>query len=275
MHHTAGCRREGAPATTLVSSWLAHVRGDRGTNADPLPPPGVNAVMEALSRPWPAPSCVAEALVMFAWERASGGSDLTCTIDEVDALWDVLEAEGVGTVGRHQARHWVTDAWVDAVASQRGAPGIEPLSGLHTVSYLFGRIQELDRLADSTTAHLVLVMIRWHEPKDPWTRISCILQVASALRSHVRTEATLSQFGTHCAFALIPDDGRARLERGVLLKTLETGELGTMGVSVEIVPLPEDRSLVTELIVRLRDGSLVGDQFGPIGWFQPDGYSLD
>jgi hypothetical protein len=263
------------PAATLASSWLAHLQGDHSNGADLLPPPGIENVIGALSSPAPTQSEIADALVILAWERVASSWDLTCTIDDVDALWDILESTGTPPASRAQARHWITDAWVDAIAAQRGAPGIEPLSGLHTANYLLGRIRELDRLAADAAAHLVVLVTTWQEPANPWTRISCVLQVASALRENVRPEATLSQFGTHRALALVPDDNRARLERGRLLKTLESGDLGVMRVDVELVPLPEDRSRVTELIVRLRDGSMVGDKSGPIGRYQPGANSLD
>lgn len=259
----------------LSASWLARSTGNYSGSADPMPPPGVEAILEALSEKNPPPHRIADALTIFAWECVSNDWDLTCTVADVDALWDILESTDQTEVSRLQARHWVTDAWVDAVAAQRGAPGVDALSGLHTVSYLFGRVNELDRLADSATAHLVTLVVSWEEPESPWTRISCILQVASALREHVRTEATLSQFGTHRAVALVPDDNRARIERGTLVNSLNTGELGTLGMQVDLIPLPEDRSRVTELIVRLRDGSLVGDKSGPIGRYQRDVNSLD
>lgn len=258
----------------LASSWLAQF-GDYSGQIDPIPPPGVDAILEALSVEKPQPSRIADALTIFAWESVSNDWDLTCAIADVDALWDILESTGKTEVSRAQARHWITDAWVDAVAAQRGAPGIDPLSGLHTVSYLLGRVRELDRLADSVTAHLVTLVVSWAEPESPWTRISCILQVADGLREHVRAEATLSQFGTHRAIALVPDDSRARRERGALVKTFNTAELGAARIQVDLIPLPEDRSRVTELIVRLRDGSLVGHKSGPIGRYQHDSNSLD
>jgi hypothetical protein len=223
----------------------------------------------------PIPETVAEALTIYAWECASNESDLTCTLADVDALWDILESTGKKQISRTQARHWVTDAWVDAIAARRGAPGIDPLSGLHTIGYLSGRISELDRLAPSATAALVALIVSWTEPTSPWIRISCILEVATALRQHVRREATLCQFGTHHALALVPDDNRARLERGALAESLKTEEFDSLGLDVALLPLPEERSRVTELIVRVRDGSMVGDKSGPIGWFHPEGNSLD
>ncbi len=275
MRHVSGCSRQGAPAGTLAASWLAHHHGDYTDLEDLLPPPGVDAVLEALAEGDVSPQRLVEALTVYAWDSVSDNSDLTCALDDVDALWNILESNGNPPLSRTRARHVVTDAWVDAVAADRASPGIDALSGLHTIGYLLGRIHELDRLTDGETSPLVVLVVTWREPESPWVRISCILQVASALHDRVRNEATLSQFGTHCAVALVPDDNRARLERGSLVKRLNTGELTTVGFDVDLVPLPEDRSLVTELIVRLQDGLTVGDKSGPIGRFHRDRNSLD
>ncbi|NEE02583.1 hypothetical protein [Phytoactinopolyspora halotolerans] len=275
MRHVSGCSRQRGPAGTLAASWLAHLHGDYTQLDDLIPPPGVDAVLETLAEASPSPERIAEALTTYAWDSISDNSDLTCALDDVDALWSILESNGHPPISRNRARHIVTDAWVDAVAANRASPGIDALSGLHTMGYLLGRISELDRLTDDEAAPLVVLVVTWHEPASPWERISCILQVASALQDRVRAEATLSQFGTHCAVALVPDDNRARLERGSLTKRLNTGELSTFGFDVDLIPLPENRSHVTELIVRLQDGSMVGDKSGPIGRFPHDWNSLD
>jgi hypothetical protein len=232
-------------------------------------------VLEALTEARTEPSRITEALTLFAWDCVTNSADLTCTLDEVDALWDILEDDGRNVISRSQARHIVTEGWVDAVAAERGSPGIDALSGLHTIGYLMGRVHELDRLADDETASLVLLVVTWREPDSPWARISHILHVASTLREKVRPEATLGQFGTHCSLALVPDDNRARLERGTLSKGLKTEELSPSGIAVDLFPLPEDRSRVTELIVRLQDGLMVGDKSGPIGRYHPERKSLD
>ncbi|NED97219.1 hypothetical protein G1H11_18125 [Phytoactinopolyspora alkaliphila] len=232
-------------------------------------------MLEALSESSTDPTRVIEALTLFAWDSVTNSADLTCTLEEIDALWDLLENDGGSVISRADARHIVTEGWVDAVAAERGSPGIDALSGLHTTGYLIGRIHELDRLTDGATAALILLAVTWKQPDSPWTRISHILQVASALRDAVRPEATLGQFGTHCSLALVPDDTRSRLERVLLNKRLQTEELRTSGIAVNLFPLPEDRSRVTELIVRLQDGSTVGDKSGPIGRYHPGHESLD
>lgn len=274
MRQRSKCRHGSTPTTTLARSWLAHCRDGEPEATDLLPPPGVDAVLEALVDENRTEEKLAHALTVYAWECAAQEADLTCTLADVDALWDILESTGDAIVSRATARHRVTDAWVDAVAAHRGTPGIDPLSGLHTIGYLSGRIRELDRQFDDT-APLVILMIRWDESDNPWTRISYILGVADALHQHVRTNATLCQLGTHHALAMVPDDKHARVERGALLESLKNGKVHLPGVDVSLIPLPEDRSRVTELIVRVRDGSMVGDKSGPIGWSHRPGKTLD
>ncbi|AYY11975.1 hypothetical protein EF847_03880 [Actinobacteria bacterium YIM 96077] len=280
MRHNSGCRHVGGPATTLTASWQA-LHGAQADEGDVLPPPGVDAVLQAL---WETsgqtshdagPEKIAHALTIYAWECVEHESDLTCALADIDALWDILESNGDVIASRSDAHHWVTDAWVDAMAAQRSTPGIEPLSGLHTVGYLLGRVHELDRISATEPAPLVALLVTWSESENPWSRLAHIFEVASALRDNVRREATLCQFGTHSALALVPDDKLARVERSALLKALNNEEVGSKDLDVGLTPLPEDRSRVTELIGRVQAGSMVGDKSGPIGWSQHTKNYLD
>lgn len=258
---------DAVPATSLLAAWLdwpLHVRardvgpgpGARRAEATTgeLPPPGVEAVLDAITADQPDPEQVAHGLTVFAWERAATAGDLSCLLDELDELWDVLEASTGVPIPRAAARHRLVDAWVDAVAAERGSPGLDPLSGLHTVGYLYGRVHELDRLSGIEPSALVLLVIRWSEAEGPWLRIARILQAASALRTRVRPDATLSQAGTTMALALVPDDAQARVERISLTKAVETGELSTANVRVDVFAVPDSRARLSELVTRLLGG---------------------
>lgn len=289
------CRHGGVPHTTLVASWTARsahlgiapgiapgdppgAARDAGTGAaGPLDVPRARGprtpdsdlaaaeVVDALRQPRPDPGHLADALVRFAWQRAGDGTDLDCAVAEVDALWDLLEPVGSPALSRASARHFVIDAWVDAMAAERDTPAIDPLSGLHTIGYLAGRVHELDRLSPYEPTALVLLAVRWQEPEGPWLRISRLLTVAAAMRDHVRAEATLAQMGASVALALLPDDARSRLERGALSRALsrpwgpgsapEPGPESGAAYRVDLMPVPEDRTRLAELIGRLRDES--------------------
>src|SRR5690606_11345093 len=130
------------PVGDAVDGPLERVEAASGE----LPPPGVEALLSALSVDAPTRAAMRQALAVFAWEHAAT-TELRCALQDLDALWDVLEATGQAPLTREQALDYMTDAWVDAVAAERGSPGIDPLSGLHTVGYLYGRVHELDRLS--------------------------------------------------------------------------------------------------------------------------------
>ncbi|RIQ16099.1 hypothetical protein [Jiangella rhizosphaerae] len=289
------------PATSLLAAWLdrpvpASARDDgpaprtsraeaggegtqppddaRRAESCELPPPGVEAVVDALTADRPDPEDVAHGLTVFAWERAATG-DLTCVLDELDELWDVLEASAGAPLPREAARHRLVDAWVDAVAAERGSPGVDPLSGLHTVGYLYGRVQELDRLSGIEPMALVLLVMRWDPADGPWRRIARVLQAASALRSRVRPEATLSQVGTTMALALVPDDAQARVERIALTKAVETGELSTAHVRVDVFAVPDSRARLPELVTGLLGGANVDHQIKPPRFRRSGSGSLD
>lgn len=264
------------PATSLLAAWLdrpvpASAREDGpppGTSraeatTGELPPPGVEAVVDALTADEPDPDDVAHGLTVFAWERAATTRDLTCLLDELDELWDVLEAAAGAPLPRAAARHRLVDAWVDAVAAERGSPGVDPLSGLHTLGYLYGRVDELDRLSGIEPMALVLLVMRWDPADGPWRRIARVLQAASALRSRVRPEATLSQAGTTMALALVPDDAQARVERIALTKAVETGELSTAHVRVDVFAVPDARARLPELVTGLLGGASVDHESRP------------
>ncbi|MGH8828396.1 MAG: hypothetical protein ACRDVZ_12555, partial [Jiangellaceae bacterium] len=218
-----------------------------------VPSPGVSAVIEALRVADPRSRELAKALTIFAWERVGESSDLACTMAEVDALWDLLESAGLDAATRTQAHHWVVDGWVEATAATRDAPILDPLSGLHTAGYLIGRVHELDRLAGLRPNAMAVIVIRWPVPEGPWQRIAMVIEVGSTLRDNVRSEATLSQIGSHTALVLVPDDARVRLERAALVAAFEFNGLAAAGVEVWVMTAPTDRSELTDLIARLRN----------------------
>ena len=91
---------------------------------------------------------------------------------------------------------------------------------------------------------LVLLAMRWRRPSGPWVRIATILSAARSLRTRVRPEATLGQDGTNTVLGLVPDDARARQERGALARSCDDPPLTEAGALVDLVPVPEQRDLV-------------------------------
>lgn len=243
------CRRH----TATSPPWAQWLAPDAAPEGGSVPSPGADAVVDALSAADPDPAQVRHAITVFAWERVATSPDLACAMDDVNDLWTVLEDSGGTPISRDQARHALVDAWVDAVAAERGSPGVDPLSGLHTVGYLYGRVHELDRMSDDAPTPLVMLVVRWPAAAGPWGRIARIMQVAAALRTCVRQDATLSQVGTTMAVALVPDDAGARLERHALTKAIETGELSTARVRVDVFAVPDARSRLPEIVTRLHE----------------------
>lgn len=280
------CHQKGAATTpALWASWLALPRSaesyalagatDVEAASGVLPPPGVEAILSVLADGTPDAAQMAQAIGIFAWERMAETHDLCCAMSEIDSLWDVLESTYRAPLSRCQAQHHLVEAWADAVAAERGSPGIDPLSGLHTAGYLYGRVHELDRLSGDDPSALVLLVVRWSAADGPWMRVARVLQVASALRSRVRPEATLSQAGTTLALALVPDDARSRLERIALAKTVESGELGTANAQVDVFAVPDERSQLPDLVTRLRGTASVDHAAGRPGFRHTGTTSLD
>jgi hypothetical protein len=278
--HDRGRHRMTGPA--LRTAWLERrqhtgardlTNGDAGDNAG-WRSPGVDAVVGAIVELDHGPEldrglargtastvpAVERALRMLAWERAAetgaAGPDsatLDALLADIVALWGVLASAELEPMPLPAARSIAIDGWVDAVAADRGVPCMDPLSGLHTAGYLAGRIHELDRIGGvDSQPSLVLLAVRWQEPAGPWLRIAIILQVAGALRSAVRAEATLCQDGAHTAYALVPDDGRARSERSDLQRMLDAEPLSAAAPAIELVPVPDHREYLPELLRTLR-----------------------
>jgi hypothetical protein len=247
-----GHRRRPAADVTLRTSWLA--RTDEAGRHEPVRrrTPAVDDVISALIGPDRSLDALENALRALAWERAWDRLGLDAALEDLDALWAVLESGGLAPVSRRQARAWLVDGWVDALAAERGAPCLDPLSGLHTASYLVARIHELDRLVDDEAVPLVLLALRWPEPSSPWARIALILAVARTVRAQVRPDATLGQDGAGTVLALVPDDALARLERAALARSCDQAPLADAGILTDLVPVPERRELVPGVVRRLR-----------------------
>lgn len=249
---------------TLRMSWLGRTRNDRQEPAS-RQTPAIDGVVAALIGPNRSVDALESALRAFAWERASDRFDLDAALEDLDALWAVLESGGLAPVPRRRARAWLVDGWVDALAAERGAPCIDPLSGLHTAAYLVARIYELDRFVDEAVP-LVFLAMRWPEPSCPWVRIDTILSVARIVRAQVRPEATLGQDGTGTVLALVPDDARARLERAALVRCCGKAPLASAGVLTDIVPVPERRELVPGVVRALRLVAADAEPRKTAGW---------
>jgi hypothetical protein len=249
-HQADGHRRVAGSA--LRACWLSRSL-DAGW-PDPVGwrTPAVDGVVEALSAPRDSITGIEKALRALAWERASDTLHLDASLADLDALWSALESAGEDPVPRQLARRWLVDAWVDALAVDRGAPCIDALSGLHTAGYLLGRVRELDRLTDGEPAPLVLLSMRWHRPTGPWRRIATVVSASAALQENVRPEATLAQDGPQVAVALVPDDLRARLERACLERACRCEPLHQTQARADLIVLPDDREQLPGVLRRLR-----------------------
>ncbi|MGH8825916.1 MAG: hypothetical protein ACRDVN_15775 [Jiangellaceae bacterium] len=245
-----GYRRSRVAGMTLRASWLRRTLDARRPEPTDRPTPGVDGVVSALLGPDRSVHALERALRALAWERASDSLGLDAVLEEVDSLWAVLQSGGLAPVTRRQARAWLVDGWVDALAADRGAPCIDPLSGLPTTAYLIARIDELDRLVREPVP-LVLLAVQWAEPSNPWARLATVLAAARTVRARVRPEATLGQDGTRTVLALVLDDARARLERTALARSCTEATLAEAGATVDLVPVPERRVLVPGVVRRL------------------------
>jgi hypothetical protein len=241
-----------AAVSALRASWRARSLEHGWPDPVGWRTPAVEGVVDALTGENRSVAQLEQAIRMLAWERASDILDLDTALDDLDALWAALESEGRDRVRRAQARRWLVDAWVDAVAVDRGVPCLDPLSGLHTPSYLLGRVRELDRLWDGEPAPLVLLALRWNRPTDPWLRIGTVLSAATVLQNVVRPDATFAQDGTQTALALVPDDLRARVERASIARECIDPPLRNAGAVTDLVVLPAERDQLVSVVRRLR-----------------------
>src|SRR5699024_1635365 len=109
------------------------------------------------------------------------------------------------------------------------------------------RVHELDRQTSVGSRPLVLIVVRWPEPSDPWERISMLYTVDAVIRQHVRVDATLVQEGSSMAMALVSDDARARLER----RDVESALCDIP--RIDLIPVPDERNELRALVTSLRE----------------------
>lgn len=245
------CDKDAGRATaTRCTQWRTALSSS--PNAGTVPHPAAEAVRTALVDVPCSESALVDALTVYAWEASARDRGLDRTLEDISSLWTLL-----GGVHNDECRHipldveyaraTVVDAWVDAAAADRDAPGLVPISGLHTVNYLVARVHELDRQTRWGSRALVLIVVRWPEPGDPWERISMLYSVDAAIREHVRVDATLVQEGSSMAMALVSDDARARLERRAVESAL--CDLPR----VDLIPVPDERAELRALVTSLRE----------------------
>lgn len=238
-------------AHTLRRAWLTDLARRTDRDLTSWRTAAVDAVAAACAADVPDGDTVETALRTLAAERAATGGSLDEVLTELEALWSLLDPRRRPSP-TEVARALVTDAWVDEIATRRGTPTVDRLTGLHTPGYLVGRVYELDRIAgDGEVRHLVLLVVRWHQPSSPWLRTAISTQVADALRHTVRREATLCRLGDGSAAALVPDDGDARFEMRRLTRVLEAEPASTARVTSTLVPVPDHRPDLDRLLQTL------------------------
>jgi len=248
-HEADGHRRVAGSA--LRACWLSRSLDEGWPDPVGWRTPAVDGVVDALSAAEGSIARIEAALRALGWERASDTLHLDSALTELDALLSVLEETASSLVPRNLARRWLVDAWVDALAVDRGVPCVDPLSGLHTPGYLLGRIRELDRLTWES-ASLVLLSMRWRRPPGPWQRIGTVVSAAAILQKIIRPQATLAQDGPHAVVALVPDDLRARVECACLARECRSSPLHEANARADLISLPADRSPVSDILRRLR-----------------------
>jgi hypothetical protein len=185
--------------------------------------------------------------------RARGGTGIAETIDDLAALFAVLEeALPVRLVGA------VAEGWAEENQDQLARDACEDtLSGLATVPYLRTRLAEVYREAGQAgtspaDTHCLLV-VRLPRRPDPWHRMAIAIGIGRDLRAAFPGGETLSMARHHGghrtgpALALVPARGDLPLRYARLRRTVQA----TSGTQLRMTPLPGQLTEALRLVDKL------------------------
>ena len=185
--------------------------------------------------------------------RAQAGTDIAETIDDLAALFAVLEETlPVRLICA------VAEGWAEENHAQLARGGCEdPLSGLVTLPYLRTRLAEVYRDAEQggtspADTHRLLV-VRLPRRPDPWHRMALVIGVGRDLRAAFPGGETLSLarrhggHGTGPAIALVPARGDLPLRYARLRRRVQAA----FGSQIRMTPLPGRLTEALRLVDRL------------------------
>jgi hypothetical protein len=213
----------------------------------------VDAVLAACQPGSPPGGGLAAACTGLGRARARAGTGIAETIDDLAALFAVLEeALPVGFISA------VAAGWADESQAQLARDGCEdPLSGLATLPYLRTRLAEVYREAEQggtspADTHRLLV-VRLPRRPDPWHRMTVAIGVGRDLRAAFPGGETLSMagppagHGTGPAIALVPARGDLPVRYARLRRRVQAA----FGTQIRMTPLPGRLTEALRLVDRL------------------------
>jgi hypothetical protein len=205
--------------------------------------PAVDAVCEQLMEG----SDPAAALTRLGAVRAAYGATVTECLLDIAALWEAFAAEAaptqilatvLGGWGEENTAPLAADVWQD------------PMTGLGTVGYLRGRLDELCR-AGTAWRH-VFVVVDVPRPVAPLIRARRAASLAACLREAFHQGETLTTLGRTRVAALVRRDealeGVARLRETLVLREriLRADE-----IRIWLAEVPQERELIPPAVLDL------------------------
>jgi hypothetical protein len=218
--------------------------------------PAVDAVCEQLMEG----SDPAAALVRLGAVRAAYGATVTECLLDTTALWEAFSATaGPGQVPMPVVTPVlapVLEGWSEENAAPLAADvWQDPMTGLATIGYLRGRLDELCR-AGTAWRH-VFVVVDVPRPVAPLTRARRAASLAACLREAFHQGETLTTLGRTRVAALVRRDealdGVARLRETLALREriLRADE-----VQIWLAEVPPERELIAPAVLDLTSAEL-------------------
>jgi hypothetical protein len=214
--------------------------------------PAVDAVCEQLMEG----SDPAAALVRLGAVRAAYGATVTECLLDTTALWEAFSDEAVpGQVPTHVLTP-VLEGWSEENAAPLAADvWQDPMTGLATIGYLRGRLDELCR-AGTAWRH-VFVVVDVPRPVAPLIRARRAASLAACLREAFHQGETLTTLGRTRVAALVRRDealdGVARLRETLALRERI---LGADDVQIWLAEVPPERELIPPAVLDLTSAEL-------------------
>jgi hypothetical protein len=244
--------RTAAPAR-LRDAWRRRSLAAGWLTPDDWHSEAVDAVLTACQPGRPTGGDLAVACTGLGRSRAQAGPGIAETIDDLAALFAVLEeALPVRLIGA------VAAGWAEESQSQPARDRCEdPLSGLTTLPYLRTRLAEVYREAEqggtSPAGTHRLLVVRLPRRPDPWHRMALAIGVGRDLRAAFPGGETLSMagppasHGTGPAIALVPARGDLPLRHPRLHRSAQA----RFGTQIGVTPLPGQLTEALRLVDEL------------------------